>query len=406
MNQRISFDELKNADLIIDAIYESNGATNSSGDVLCKLMSVGSLSGFRKVGVRKQKRIAYYVLESTNRHLDWIDYVDLENGIVQYYGDNREPGKELHDTPQGGNNALKEVFEKLQRGNRSEIPPFFYFINEEKTEGNSPNGIKENKNGRNRCFIGLLVPGSDNIKHEDYLTAIWRTKNKKRYQNYKAVFTILDISKIDRRWINDLLNGDGITSKYAPQEWINWITKGKYTPLCAKDSVYIHRKKNEQMPNKEADRDKLQLIHDYFIDPKYFEFCAMKIVQLMDRNIHDLEHTRFTKDGGKDAVGKYRIGNYCDGIDVDFALEAKCYSITNSCGVKEISRIISRLKHREFGIFVTTSYVDEQAYQEVRSDGHPLIIISGGDILNILYEAGIKTKAELEKWLVSNFERQ
>jgi hypothetical protein len=33
-------------------------------------------------------------------------------------------------------------------------------------------------------------------------------------------------------------------------------------------------------------------------------------------------------------------------------------------GVREMSRLISRLRHRQFGVLVTTSYVDNQAYRE------------------------------------------
>ena len=123
----------------------------------------------------------------------------------------------------------------------------------------------------------------------------------------------------------------------------------------------------------------------------------------MDSNIRRLEHTRYTRDGGRDAVGVYHIGDCCDGIDVEFALEAKRYAEDNSVGVKEVSRLISRLRHRQFGILVTTSFVAKQAYQEIKEDGHPVIIISGSDILKILYEAGIKTKREIQKWLSDSF---
>lgn len=132
----------------------------------------------------------------------------------------------------------------------------------------------------------------------------------------------------------------------------------------------------------------------------------MQIAQLMDSNIHGLEHTRFTRDGGRDAIGLYRIGSYCDGIDVEFTLEAKRYSATDSVGVKEVSRLISRLRHRQFGILVTTSYVAPQAYQEIKEDGHPVIIVSSVDILRILYEAGIKTKVEIPKWLCDSFPKE
>lgn len=72
-------------------------------------------------------------------------------------------------------------------------------------------------------------------------------------------------------------------------------------------------------------------------------------------------------------------------------MEAKCYQRDNSNGVKLLSRLVSRLKYRDFGIFVTTSYVSEQAYKELLEDGHPVIIISGRDIVEILNENHINT---------------
>jgi len=127
--QRIAFEKLKTADLFVDAVYESNGATNLNGDVLSKLMSVGTQG---PVNIRNQKgKAAYIVLESTNKHPDWLDNIDYESGIIQYYGDNREPGRELHDSKRGGNKVLRDVFEMLQDNRRQEIPPFFYFESEE-----------------------------------------------------------------------------------------------------------------------------------------------------------------------------------------------------------------------------------------------------------------------------------
>jgi hypothetical protein len=84
-------------------------------------------------------------------------------------------------------------------------------------------------------------------------------------------------------------------------------------------------------------------------------------------------------------------------------LEAKCKIITSGSTVKETSRLISRLRHRQFGIFVTTSYVADQAYQEIIEDDHPVIIISGMDIVEILLQHGINSKEILSNWLESNF---
>jgi hypothetical protein len=59
--------------------------------------------------------------------------------------------------------------------------------------------------------------------------------------------------------------------------------------------------------------------------------------------------------------------------------------------VREVSRLISRIRHREFGVLVTTSVVARQAYEEVREDRHPIIFLSGKDIANILTTNGFNT---------------
>ena len=388
---RITYEKLPVADLYVDAVYESNGAPNLKGDVLSKLLQVGNMSGFRRLMVLQKstpKELAYIVLESTNRQSDWLDYIDLERGNIQYYGDNREPGRELHDTKQSGNRILKEMFEKLFSDNRSGIPPIFYF---------------ESEKGRNRRFIGLVVPGDSRMRPEDQLVAIWRSKNGERYQNYKAIFTILDIPKISRKWISDLQKGIGYTSFEAPLVWKKWIEQGVYTPLCANDKVVKHRTKLQQVPNNEQEVLILKTIYNYFKNPFDFEYCAIKIVEMMDSNIHELAHTRAIRDGGRDAIGKYRLGRNADGIDVEFALEAKCYDLNNGVGVTELSRLISRLRFRQFGILVTTSYLENQAYRELKDDQHPIIVVSGVDIVKILNQAGIKTRDETVNWLKSNF---
>ena len=88
------------------------------------------------------------------------------------------------------------------------------------------------------------------------------------------------------------------------------------------------------------------------------------------------------------------IGLPQDPVYAEFALEAKCYrpaiddQDANTVGVKEVARLISRLRHRQFGILVTTSLISRQAYEEVRKDRHPIVFISGRDIAEILIEHG------------------
>ena len=72
--------------------------------------------------------------------------------------------------------------------------------------------------------------------------------------------------------------------------------------------------------------------------------------------------TRPSVGGGRDAIPTYRVGPLADRIALDFALEAKCYALVNGVGVKELSRLLSRLRHRQFGILVTTSFLGHQAH--------------------------------------------
>jgi hypothetical protein len=75
----------------------------------------------------------------------------------------------------------------------------------------------------------------------------------------------------------------------------------------------------------------------------------------------------------------------------------------NAVGVREVSRLISRIRHRQFGVLVTTSVVGRQAYEEVRKDKHPIIFLSGKDIAEILTTNGFNTRERLSALLQREF---
>ena len=129
----------------------------------------------------------------------------------------------------------------------------------------------------------------------------------------------------------------------------------------------------------------------------------MKLWRMLDRNVGAVEMTPPSRDGGRDAVGSYQVGPASDRIDLDFALEAKCYAPTNSVGVRELARLISRLRYRQFGVLVTTSYVHKQAYEEIRNDEHPVVVICGADIVSILRDHGLASVSDVRAWLGANF---
>ena len=110
---------------------------------------------------------------------------------------------------------------------------------------------------------------------------------------------------------------------------------------------------------------------------------------MAESNVGEINLTRPWRDGGRDATGSYLLGTGDDRLKVEFALEAKCYNPNNSVGVREMSRLISRLRYRQFGVFVTTSYFNPQAYSEVREDGHPIVLVPAREIVNILNRHGL-----------------
>lgn len=387
--REIPFSDLSTADLIVDAIYKGGSANNAGDDPIAKLLPCGNQGGFRFCGSTKLPGCRMAVLFSTFSESDWPDLLEPETGRFMYFGDNRRPGHELHET-RGGNTLLRMCFEALhsQPQSRLAVPPFFVF--------------SRAMERRDVQFKGLAVPGGEGVPATDDLVAIWRTSGGLRFQNYRAIFTILDVPVVPREWVDEIGAGRR-GSDLAPAAWLEWGTRGTYRALRAPKTLQ-HRTKEQQLPDNQEGLGIVRCIHKYFADdPFQFEKCAVELVQMLDTNFVTCELTRPWRDGGRDAVGEYRIGTTADPLTVEYALEAKCYALESSVGVKEVSRLISRLKYRQFGVFVTTSYVHEQAYKEIKEDGHPVLILSARDISNLLHSKGFATASSVEDWLHRRF---
>ena len=110
------------------------------------------------------------------------------------------------------------------------------------------------------------------------------------------------------------------------------------------------------------------------------------------------------RDGGRDGIGGYQIGMSQNYVTVAFAMEAKCYEPNSGLGVTVISRLISRLRHRQFGVLVTTSFLARQAYEAIVEDQHPIIVCSGGDVAELLItKVGVHTVDEAREWLARTY---
>ncbi|PTJ26487.1 restriction endonuclease, partial [Staphylococcus simulans] len=95
------------------------------------------------------------------------------------------------------------------------------------------------------------------------------------------------------------------------------------------------------------------------------------------------------------------IGINSNKVNLPCILEAKCYKTTNSVGVKETSRFISRLKYDEFGVFITTSFLGAQAYKEIVEDKKRILILTATDIIKILKKSYITSEKKLLSYLTN-----
>ena len=403
------FEKIKPTDrgnwhLYVDAIYKADPHKgNMAAEVLSKLLGVKNQGGFRYRGKTESPDLV--VLFSSGEDIYWRDEIDNSLGLYLYYGDNNTPGRDLHKTNLHGNEILRYIFELAASDDvnaRRKIPPVLVF---------------SKAGGRDVKFLGLAVPGIKGKPMKDWLTAVWGcTVEGDRFQNYKAFFTILNTSSgsaaetgygINLAWLNDIENGKAYDSEYAPIEWKKYIKQKKYTPLIARQERRV-KNKEEQLPEIEEQRKMLELLHDFFIEKDHgysFEEFATFVTEGLDNSIVQIDTTRPFKDGGIDAEGQYRIfKNAGNSIYVDFYMQAKCYKSTSPVTVKDMARLIARIKNRQFGIMVTTSYVAQQAYQEILDDGHPIVIINGKDIIDYIYnECEIRTVVQLSEWLRNNY---
>lgn len=389
-----SFEECVNAPLLVDAIYQSGPATNQSADPMRLILPKCSTSGgIRKINRQDGSKLpAYVVLFTTLQELEWPDYLDVETGILRYYGDNREAGAAINE--KNGNKLFEQVFEMLNTKRWSDIPPFLVF----QRVGNS---------GRSVRFLGLAAPGNTKISPDRDLVAFWRTVKENRFQNYEAYFTILNTGSapITQAWLQDLITDHDKALAEAPAVWREFTARGR-DGINALTAPRLHAipSKQDQLACDEEGRDLVAKIHSYYQENPYgFEACAADIVMKLDRNFEKFELTRPWRDGGRDALGLYKISSGISGnipLKIDCALEAKCYEYGNSVGVRQMSRLISRIRYRQFGVMVTTSCVDTQAYQEVVDDGHPILIVTCRDIVSVLKHNRIDA-SNINDWLSS-----
>jgi hypothetical protein len=216
----VPFSQVHHCDLEVGNVYEGGSTGNLGDEVLSKLVpGTGNQSGFRIAG-RPRSNPKFVVLYSDGEHADWPDYADTIANRWLYFGDNITPGNAITDTKQGGNALLKSVFSDIHATPRrlDRIPPFFVF-----KKRVTPNS------SRSAEFLGLAVPGSAGMPAAHDLITISHSKDGQTPRlNYRATFTFLKASTIQRSWLLQLNNLGRQATKDAPPEWIAWVTSMNY----------------------------------------------------------------------------------------------------------------------------------------------------------------------------------
>src|SRR5690606_33187777 len=125
---------------------------------------------------------------------------------------------------------------------------------------------------------------------------------------------------INRSWIEATISGAPNALDLAPTAWRDWVASGRYRPLRSPRTL-SHRTKAEQLPTSATERAILDAIYSYFAEWSVgFEYCAAALVRLMLPDVASLDVTRPSRDGGRDALGKLRIGSGPGAILADFAV--------------------------------------------------------------------------------------
>lgn len=206
----VPYENLASADLTLGRVYLGGPQPHVGADPLHYLTGVGNSGGFRPKNVVGTGECALCVLFSTGVVSEWPDGWMNDTTYV-YFGDQREPGKDVLDTPRGGNRLLADVATWMKRGERGRksVPPFLLFEKDSRDRG------------RDVRFEGVLVPASP----DGWLTVEERFRGDASFTNFRAVMKRLPITHASRAWLSDIVRGKANASS-APPPWTRWVETG------------------------------------------------------------------------------------------------------------------------------------------------------------------------------------
>jgi hypothetical protein len=109
---RVPFEELMDADLVVGAIYEGV-RLEMRRTIRWPGFFLAATRRLPDTGQRGYPRLPDGVALHLGADPDWPDALDVETGLFTYFGDNKSPGREPHRTARGGNELLRFAFEAI-----------------------------------------------------------------------------------------------------------------------------------------------------------------------------------------------------------------------------------------------------------------------------------------------------
>jgi hypothetical protein len=363
-------------------------------------------------GTARCPGVAIFLTPAGERHkLPWLDEVDLDNGFLRYFGDNKpELSRTAETTP--GNAALLDqlnLYSSSSDADRARAAPLLFFRNL-----GSDIGVPLVE------FLGFGV-----IKEAHRVTQLFKGKSFSNYAFDCILFRgsedgmgqeYLDVGWIDSRRDKDTV--DASTLAIAPKSWRHWAEQG-YESL---DSAKVRRTvilrdlwpPKDQVPEQNSALGiVLDRVYTHYGDDYKHGFQALAAlateVVLGSEGIqyHRGWVTPVGPDGGVDFVQRMDLGRGFSAARLVVLGQAKCrkpWPISgNGVSAEELARVVARLRRGWIGAYVTTSFFTEPAQKELIIDEYPVTLIHGRRLAQAVEELriamGHRSVPDLLRWV-------
>lgn len=370
----------------------------------------------RKVPSGRRPAVAIFLTPAGERHrLPWLDEVDVGNGFIRYFGDNKpELDKPAEDAP--GNKALLEEMDLSTSGalaDRCRAAPLLFFRNLGSATGRS---VTE--------FLGYGV-----IKEAHRVTQLYRGRTFSNYAFDCVLFggdtdeqgrDSVDLAWVDSR--RDKSLDDAACLEGAPVSWRRWARTGigSLDDRDVRRFVLPHAWPYEaQVPEEDSALGAVlrEVYEKYDSNYKHgFQalaaLVAKQVIAGPGLSYQEGWVTPVGPDGGVDFVQRLDVGTGMSSTKLIVLGQAKCRKPWPKGGgvtAEELARVVARLRRGWVGVYVTTSFFTEPAQREMVVDEYPIVLISGNRLAQVTEQLrddrGFASIKELLTWVDGEYAR-